>query len=47
MPKLSMSHTEGEGSGGTLGATPSPVGHGTASCTLLALPQEDFLALAL
>ena len=35
--QLSMYHTTGEGPGGLLVPTPSPVGHGTASCRLLVL----------
>ena len=42
MYQLSMSQTVGEGPGGP---TPSPVGHGTASCGLLVLPQENFPVL--
>jgi len=37
----------GQDPGGTSGALPSPVRHGTASCRLLILPQEDLLLLTL
>ena len=43
MPTVHVS----EGPGGTSVLTPSPVRHGTASCTLLVLPQEDLLDLVL
>ena len=41
MPTVHVS----EGPGGTSAPTPSPVRHGTASCGLLVLPQEDLPVL--
>ena len=43
--QLSMSCIVGEDPDRTSGAHPSPVEHGSASCGLLFLPQEDLPAL--
>ena len=46
MPTDHVLHN-GEGLGGTLGTTPSPVRHGTVSCGLLVLSQRGLLMLTL